>query len=415
MLSAEFTTQLTGGFRQQRWCEYFLDRGHSVRSYSMTSIFRVDVSEFTSTDELRRRRDEWIKSAPPGSGHRQGPHVRVARFFKHVLLADLFYPCVWNLFWKLWRDSGRERGRIVLLCSSPPFAPAVLSALLKMLGRSHLVLALDMRDHWSLHGVRARFRWHKRAIERFVMRRTDHLTTIGPTMARDFRAAFGIEAAIAYNVATHVSRAPGGGSIPDWARLHPRLRSETLKIVYTGSLPEGYYDLPALISACSGAWGPQIREANCLQFIFVGRAWELQRQLPGGEGWEDLMVFVPQVSQGEAAAIQAAADVLLFLGLNSPNNMGQVSMKIFEYFRSGRAVLPLFVHSGSDVDRLIADYCGRPLNLMNAAEIANALRRLESEGADWLPRPSSGRVDAELMRDYERVVQILLGELARSC
>lgn len=412
ILSTEMRTQHTGGFRQQRWCEYFLDRGYSVRSFCMTGIVSVAVDDFRTRDELRRLRALWIEAAPARPGHRAGPLIECARVIKHVFLLDLFYPCVWLLALSLCINLRRDRQRVLLLCSSPPFSPAIASAFAKTLFGNRVVFALDMRDYWSLHGVRAKFRAHKMAIERAVMRRVDMLTTIGDSMAGEFQRVFGVPTKAVYNVATHV-----GASVAepiDWSALNPLIREDSTKIVYTGSLPRGYYDLDALVGGIRQAVG-EAREPWRLQFIFVGNCWELKVRVAGFPELTNKLVFTGQIDQPRAASVQQGADCLLFLGLNMPENMGHVSMKIFEYLRSRVPILPLFIREKSDVGTLIARYCGSCVAYSDSNAISSALIRCNREGVGWLPTPQSLDVESELLRSYEDIAVGLIERLEGRC
>jgi len=414
LLSAEIMTQLGGGCRQQRWCEYFLELGWSVRIYCLTGLFSVQATDCHSVAELRTLRTAWLRNAPARSGHRDSPFVRVARFIKHVFLFDLIYPCIWILFRKLWQALRAEDRKVLFLCSSPPFSLAVVCALIKCLRGPAVIYALDMRDYWSLHGVRARFKWHKMLIERFVMRHVDRLTTIGHTMSLGFLTAFNKNAAVAYNVATHisVSRLQESEQI-DWSTYSCDLKRQTRKIVYTGSIPEGYYDLEAFVNGCLLILKERPEIATKVQFVFIGACRELQRRVKKHAGLSEFIVFIQPIAHNRSVEAQRAADGLLFMGLHSENNMGQVSMKIFEYFRNMKPILPLFVRPGSDVDILIKKYCGSTMTLCVDTAVAAVIRKILDEGCSRLPIPQSLNIEPELLHAYEVVVSELMMELKR--
>lgn len=406
LLSAEFMSQLGGGFRQQRWCEQFLDRGFAVRVYCLKGIFRVQTAEFATTAELRHARSQWLANAPSQAGVRTGWLASVARLVKHTFLIDLILPNVLMLFFSLWRDLRCEDRRVVLLCSSPPFALAVVVGLIKSIRSRSVYFALDMRDLWSLHTAQPGLRFHKRMIERFVHSRTDLLTTVSEGLASRFRSTFGANAIVAYNVATHIVKNPTSSSGSAADIPIPGVLPGARTVVYTGSLPRGYYDLESLVKACALV----ARQVRKVQFVFIGASGDLERivrryRLPDG-----MMIFLPQLDHRRVVQIQASADALLFLGYHSSDNQGQVSIKLFEYFRAGRPILPLFIRTGSDVDLLLKRFCSASLELLSPEEVAGAIDRIDRHGCNWLPTASNLEIELELLGVYKKVSAGIIAE-----
>jgi hypothetical protein len=415
LVSSEITLQLTGGYRQERWCERFLNRGWPVRAYCQTGLFKVEVVDFPTVEALKKQRALWMANSGPRSGHREGRFMTVARMIKHGLLIDLLNPCYLVLLWKLWWTLPKRDRKVLLLCSPPQYGQAIVCAVIKAVRGSSVLYALDMRDYWSMH-VRTTIMWHKILIERFVLRHVDTLTTVGQTMAEAFRSVFGKDATVVYNVATHAppNLARQGGNFA-WEELSRELKKDTIKILYTGSLPEGYYDLDTFVLACLSLIRREPAAAGRIQFVFVGRNLEMRKRTARNAALNDLIVCVPQVDQTRALQLQRAADALLFLGLNAPDNLGQVSMKIFEYYRSGRPILPLFVRPGSDVDVLMRKYCGSSPILVEEAAVYDGIARTSRVGCGWLPAPRSIDVEDDLMLAYERVVEGLIARLEDRC
>jgi hypothetical protein len=261
-----------------------------------------------------------------------------------------------------------------------------------------------MRDLWSLHTAFAGPKAQKRIVERWVIGGADIFTTVAPALAARFKARFGAEPEVVFNVATHAQDIPRAEEPLEWSNLSPQLRVDSVKIVYTGSIPAGFYDLDAFLDAVE-QFGRH-PESSRLQFLFVGAGGELsgraaRRSLPGG-----LIVFVPQMAQHEVAKVQAAADVLLFLGYRAADNQGQVSIKLFEYFRRRRPILPVHIRRGSDVDWLVRFYCGVDCpELLTADALSETFLTLAGgRAADVLPAASDpAKADAELLEAYQRV------------
>lgn len=399
LLSADIMSQLGGGFRQQRWCEYILREGHPIRLFAVEGAFRVRFADVSTVEELRARREEWIASTPPRAGVRDSRLARYARLIKHVFLIDLLLPSLVRLLMLLHSMMSQAPERVVLLCSSPPFGMGLVGRVFKILHRDRVALVLDMRDLWSLHSAFPGPKAHKRAVERWVIAGSDIFTTVAPSLARRFERQFGRRPEVVYNIATQVSLSDLPGGAPDWPILSPLLRADTLKVVYTGSIPASFYDLEGFLSALKAF--AMSSQGLPIQFLFVGAAGELASRAERHDLPEGLLVFITQVPHAMVASIQCSADALLFLGYLADDNQGQVSIKLFEYFRREKPILPIHIRAGSDVDDLIARYCGKRLNLIEGPEIVGALRDLADRKFDRLPRASNSQsIDAHFLEAY---------------
>ncbi len=409
MLTGDIMGPLGGGLRQQRWAEYLLARGEPVRLFHVEGVSSVRYADVFSLKELHERRRAWIAASPPRAGVRDSRMARVFRFVKHVFLVDLFLPSVFRLIMLANSLLRHAPPHVVLMCSSPPYAMAVAGRVLKALHGDRVTMALDMRDLWSLHTAFPGPKAHKRLIERWVIGGADIFTTVAPALAERFRQRFGRGGEVVFNIATHapaVSADPAGF---DWRALDPRIRAETRKIAYTGSIPAGFYDLDGLLDAIAAfARRP---EATGLQFVFVGAGGELatraaNRAIPPG-----LIVFTPQVRLETAAAIQVAADALMFLGYHAADNQGQVSIKLFEYFRRGKPILPVHIRVGSDVAWLVEHYCGQSCpQLLDVAALSEAFADVATTGGAALPVARDLPVrEASLLQAYEDVSDRIVG------
>ena len=403
MLTSDIMGPLGGGLRQQRWAEYLLARGEPVRLFHVEGTFSVRYADVHSLEELHERRRAWIAASPPRAGVRDSRMARVFRFVKHTFLIDLFLPSVFRLIATVHAMLRDAPPHVVLMCSSPPYAMALAGRVLKAIHGDRITMALDMRDLWSLHTAFPGPKAHKRLIERWVIGGADLFTTVAPALAERFRQRFGRGCEVVFNIATHAPAVVIDPTGFDWTAVDPRICADTRKIVYTGSIPAGFYDLDGLLDAVEAfARRP---EAARLQFVFVGAGGELAtraaaRAIPPG-----LIVFTPQVRLETAAAIQVAADALMFLGYQAADNQGQVSIKLFEYFRRGKPILPVHIRAGSDVAWLVEHYSGQSCpNLLDVAGLRDAFADVANTGGAALPaaRDVPAR-EASLLRAYEDV------------
>lgn len=409
LLSGDIMSQLGGGFRQQRWCEYFLDLGHSIRLFYVRGAFGVAWEDVSTSAELAAKRARWIAAAPPKAGVRDSPAARTARWIKHSFMIDLFLPSTFQLLFNLHRLKRNVPGRVVLLCSSPPFAMGLVGRLMKAIWGSSIVMVLDMRDLWALHSAFPGFRFQKQPVERWVVRGADIFTTVSNGLAERFLAAHKAKAIVAYNVATHIKPvAKEDMRTFAWPNLDAKLRAQSIKLVYTGSIPEGFYDLELLLDACQIYCNSEMDAPERLQFVFIGAGGELatraaRRKLP-----QDFLVFLPQMSHDGIAQAQTAADVLLFLGYRAGDNQGQVSIKLFEYFKRRLPILPTAIKAGSDVDDLLSLYCDRTLRIDDAHALASTLEQIAHRNFDMLPQSNIIDRDCELLKIYAETARRVL-------
>ena len=410
LLSGDIMSQLGGGFRQQRWCEYYLRLGYSVRLFYVANATSVAWIDIHTESDLHAKRRDWISSAPPKAGIRDHRFARVARLIKHTLILDLIYPSVFRLFFLLNKLKKSTPGVTILLCSSPPFSLAIVGAMMKIAWRRQVYMALDMRDLWSLHSAFPGPKAHKRQIERWVLNQTDDLTTVSIGLAERFKAAFGAEPHVVYNVATHAHRSEQANTPYSWTKLSPALRQTSVKIVYTGSIPYGFYDLDEFVAAVETTSRSTPDICNCLQFVFVGACRELAKRATNSQIPKDCLVFLPQMTHETIAEIQSAADALLFLGYKAIDNQGQVSIKLFEYFRRRKPILPAFIETGTDVDHLMTLYCGVSPHLTSARLLSETLSTILASGTAELPRAINSDADLSLLTAYDVAVSRIVAK-----
>lgn len=401
-LTSELEGERASSFRQERWCTVFLDLSARIRIINLRGALRFSDVQCETHEEFAEFRRRSLKApSGPQASVREGLLVRVVRHLKHWMLVDLYLPNVLAVLWRVHRSLVARRSRVVLMASSPPFSVAVVGAILRSIHGDKLVLAVDMRDAWALHGALGGPKWLKRRIERSVLRRADRVTTVSRGLRMEFERTYGVQTDVMYNVATHYFST--AGVIPVvWDEISTEIEQDRLKLVYTGSTPVGHFDLPSIVAAVVNLRNNYPRVADRIQLVFVGACDEARREAARQNVAKGDIVFIGHVRQAVARSIQAAADALLFIGYFADNNGGVVSTKLFEYLCLGKPVLPLGVCSDSDVDFLLRRYCGRGVNVHSADEIRGAIARVVSEGSDWLPKLSDLGAVTELLDGYRQ-------------
>ena len=399
-----FTSELEGerasSFRQERWCRIFLQKGARVCIFNIRGAFSYTYAVFENEAQFDAFRESCRTKAKPMASIREGRAAKLIRRIKHLFLIDLFLPNNFLLIFHAHRLLVGRRSRNALMASSPPFSVAVAGAILKRLHSSRIVFSVDMRDAWGLHTAMGGIPWIKRTIERAVLRSADYVTTVSHGLKNEYEATYGIKVGVMYNVATHYFDLPPGFAEMDWASLSADIDIQRLKLIYTGSTPERFYDLISIIGGIKHFRDSQPALAERLQMIFVGACEEVQREAKRQGMTGSDIVFVPHVPQHLSKLIQANADALIFLGYHGDGNKGVVSTKIFEYLLLGKPIIPFSLHEGSDVDRILRRYCGSSLNLHTKHDISNALASAASIGLGILPCLTDRDDIKHLIKDY---------------
>jgi hypothetical protein len=399
-----FTSEIEGerasSFRQERWCSIFLQKGARVSVFNIRGAFSYTHAVFDTEAQFEAFRESCRMKAKPMASIREGRAARLIRRIKHLFLIDLFLPNIILIVWRAYRMLARSSSRVVLMASSPPFSVAVAGAILKRLHPCRLVFSADMRDAWGLHTALGGIPWIKKAIERAVLHTADYVTTVSYGLKNEYEATYGIEVGVMYNVATHYFNMKPSITKLDWASISSDIDLRRLKLVYTGSTPERFYDLISIIGGIKHFRDTRPVLADRIQLIFVGACEEVRRESERqGMTGQDI-VFVPHVPQRLSKLIQANADALIFLGYHGDGNKGVVSTKIFEYLLLCKPIIPFSLHEGSDVDRLLRRYCGRSINIHTLHDISDALASIASMGIGSLPSLDNTHDIKQLLKDY---------------
>ena len=407
-LTSELESERASSFRQERWCRIFLESGATLRIFNLRGVFDHSDAECADANALAEfRRAGMAQYRGPRTSVREGTAVRILRRLKHILLADLYLPNVIKLYRSLNTLLNSRTEPVVIMASSPPFSVALVGALIKWKYPGKVVFAVDMRDAWALHTALGGIKPLKRFIERWVLRRADHVTTVSQGLADEFQERYDIHVGVMYNVATHYLDAPPAECI-DMREVNPDIDPTRHTLVYTGSTPVNFYDIASIVGAMAYLRRERPSVAQRLQLVFIGACDEVRREADAlGVKVPDI-VFVPHLPHAKARAMQASATALIFLAYHGPQNMGVVSTKLFEYLCLGQPVVPFDLCEGSDVDLLLRRYCGTSINAHGKEAITALLTCIAEQGTAMLPKLIDVYRVRELIDDYHRYAKKLL-------
>jgi glycosyltransferase involved in cell wall biosynthesis len=398
-LTSELEGDRASSFRQERWCRVFLDVGTTIAVFNVRGAFNVSEYSFATLNDFRAFREQAMANAPLMASVREGVAVRLIRRIKHIFLIDLYLPNVIRLLIRTMNRLRQTPGHVTIMASSPPFSVAVVGALLKAVFRGKITLVVDMRDAWALHPALGGVRMIKRIVEGVVLKKADYLATVSFGLADEFEVCYGIRTRVMYNVATHYLDTKPAATI-DLTSVAPAISQQRLRLVYTGSTPEGHYDVSSIVGGMALLRRKFPSLADRVQLIFVGACDEIRREALRQRIGNDDLVFVGHVPHSTVRSIQASADALMFLAHYGPNNCGVVSTKLFEYLCLGKPLIPFSLHANSDVDRLLVRYCEHTVRAHTPEEIAITLAAVARDGVDQLPRLEKVDRVRELIRDY---------------
>ena len=382
--TSEIEGERAGSFRQARWARVFLDAGAPIRVFNVQGATHLTQRAFATSEAFDAFREECRATARPAASVREGWYVGAVRALKHIILADFYLPNILKLLSAV-RTLLADGRRVVLFASSPPFALAFAGWLLASWFPKQVTFVVDMRDAWALHTSLGGIKPLKRAIEKMVLRRAAHVSTVSHGLANEFGERYGVSVDVLYNVATHYFNPPAAAEV-DWLALNPALTPGRLRFGYTGSSPVGFYDLGAIARGAVALSKADPALADRVQMVFVGACEEMRREAAAAGVTHDDIAFVGHVPHKLSSAIQQAADALLFLAYDGEGNKGVVSTKFFEYLALKKPVLPMGLRPRSDVDQLLHQLCGRSLIVLTDKDVSTVLEDLAGEGLNALPR-----------------------------
>lgn len=267
-----------------------------------------------------------------------------------------------------WYHAALRAGRSIMrgwqpdlvLSSAPPFTGHMIARRLAQEGKVPWVA--DFRDLFSENPYTIRPTWRlnfDRWLERRVMRGAAGCVTISEPLAASLRVHD-----------RPVEIILNGFDPADLPKTRPTPSSTApVTILYTGTIYPGRRD-PSPLFAAVATLGP-LRER--IELAFCGQDLRGVQAAAQKHGVHDRLKLIPTMPYRAALQAQAEADVLLLLLWNSPEEVGVLPAKLFEYVGAGRPVLALGLESGAAADIIRSRNLGVVAN--DTAMIAAQLRR----------------------------------------
>lgn len=285
-------------------------------------------------------------SAPRGMGPRVArvpdPALRLPRSVR--ILAAKFVPPDGSVFWSLRLASQDVVKPDVIVASGPPFSVFIAAACLAR--RQDVPWVADYRDLWTLSGY---FPYSN--ARRRLERRLEHRLLQGCVGAMSVSAPLVDSLSVAFNVpAIEVRNGFEPSEFEGLNRWKPT--AGPLRIVYCGEIYEGKRDPSPLFEAISRLG---LTEAD-ISVEFYGNTVGQVRSIARRFDVESVVKVRPAVPHRQSLEIQSAADVLLLLLWDSPDERGVYSGKLFEYIGARRPVLLIGYGSGVAADLVRSGY-----------------------------------------------------------
>ncbi len=196
--------------------------------------------------------------------------------------------------------------------------------------RGGLPWIADYRDLWSgnpyLHRGKARAR-AERALERFVIRRAQALTTISPALAASLECLHG----------RSVTVIPNGYDPREWSP-YETIRPRDFEFCYAGSMYDGRRS-PRLLFEALAALRREGDAAGKTRIRFFGPNTGEVRELACRYGVDSLVEEHGTVPRADALAAQRrASNLLIFLNLDEAT-VHELGSKVFEYAGARRPII----------------------------------------------------------------------------
>lgn len=401
LICSEFELDNAGSHRQTRWVKHYASLCEQVTVIFPRGPFKVGLKRFNNVNDVEMFRNSIIRSGIVKKTSRHGLIASLLRMAKYYLFFEFFVPSNFIIVFKLMRTLSVQKDTKVISISSPPFPFAFFCSVIAKACWPQVRLHLDMRDPWATHHTLGGYRPAKLLLEKVCMRRVDVVTAATRFMADEFRSYHGIRAQVVYNVATHIDRPKQDSVRVDDEKLI-ELSSNTsnpVRIVYVGTMPEGFYDV-ALLADWLLSLQKDKQYGDMCEWLFVGESDLLESKIGAHLNAHTGIRFSPRVAHEKAVEIMCNADVLLFLGHRFP---GYLTTKLFEYLALGKPILPLFLTPNAESYKLIEDICGRCPSIQTYEEFKDSINNYHE-----LPRLRTESSLHEMRSAYSRIARNLV-------
>lgn len=227
----------------------------------------------------------------------------------------------------------------------------------------------DFRDPWTNIDFYPRLmltRWadqkHRR-LEKKVLRKADQVITVSPNWAKDFEELG----------AKNVQVITNGYDSTDFPEAPPQPDQE-FTLTHAGYLnqdrnPENLWKaLSELIEE-----NQELKKA--LKVRFIGKTDYAVWELLSNEGLAPYAEKIDYVPHTEAIRICQQSQMLLLLLSDTPEAMGRIPGKLFEYMATHRPVLAIGPEDGDSAKIIHQTHCGQAINFTDKASLKNHVRK----------------------------------------
>jgi len=377
----ELYNNSAGSFRQERWINVMLENGFEVTVLLVFNSIKVSKITYSSIDDFSNDVKNKRHKIKAKHSVKHGVFAKFGRFCKHVFLLEFWFPSQIILFYLLYKEL-RNKKRLLIFVSSPPFSLAFLAGIFKYFAPQKTYLSVDMRDPWALHWALGGIKSLRKKIESFVLRNADSVSTVSEHIKHLFESTYQIKVSLQYNIATHINNI---SEIPDSCNLNSILgtfrfpENDVCSIVYTGSTSEGFYDLISVSNTLNNFYDNYNKVEKRIIFYFIGSCDNLKILINQKHINNGLVKFIPHLPHSEIKCIQKNATLLFFLAHNVKGNGGYITTKIFEYFAMKKPVLAYGIENNSEINTIFFKFCNSTLNIQTSNDFYLLLERIDKD------------------------------------
>jgi glycosyltransferase involved in cell wall biosynthesis len=267
----------------------------------------------------------------------------------------------------------------------------------KLKAHSNLPWVADFRDPWignfSRHQPTPLHRNLDTHLEAQVINQAEKILVVSPTMREDIQARYpNLEQ-------EKVNLLENGYDKADFTAISPvSLPADRFTIIYTGSFYSQGLTPDNFLHALKTVIESQRLPRDRILVLFIGNISYQVSELIEELGLTDLAKLLGYLPHHDSIAHLLAANLLLLIIGDGPDNEGVLTGKIFEYLAASKPILAL-APEGAAADLVREAQAGRVVSPADISAIANALLELyacwEQGTLDITPRP-------EVVARYER-------------
>ena len=370
-------TNSVGAVRTGKFAKFLLEEGHTLRVLAGPAVaprsLPLEIPEALITraalpgpgwvDTLLQRLHRRAAAAPAGP-------APAAPASSQEGLRNHYYA--WRHFPDRqagWRGPALASGRRLLrefrpdliVASAPPYTGLLVAR--RLAREARLPWVAELRDPWSRNPYSVFPSWRRALdiqLERRTLRPAAALVTVSPTVTAELRRRY---------PGKPVQTVLNGLSQEDLAPPPHRAPSDTLSIVYTGTIYVGRRD-PSPLFAAIERLGSR-RERVLVQFYGPNASEVIP--LASRFGVAQCVAVNSPVPYRQSLSIQGGADALLLLQRNDPTDEGNIPAKVFEYLGARRPIILLGYEGGIVAEMIRARGAGLTSN--DPAIIAAQLER----------------------------------------